>query len=90
MNRIFFQTLDGREIPAVSESEMREVDRLAVEVYGLQILQMMENAGRNLAQVAMRKLSNQVGTITVLAGSGGNGGGGLSAARHLLNHGYQV
>ena len=36
-------------MPAVTADQMREVDRIAVEEFGLTILQMMENAGRNLA-----------------------------------------
>ncbi|MEK6255742.1 MAG: NAD(P)H-hydrate epimerase [Chloroflexota bacterium] len=69
---------------------MREVDRLAVEDFGIGILQMMENAGRNLAMMAMDMLSSADSHITILAGSGGNGGGGICCARHLLNRGYKV
>ncbi|MFC2037941.1 NAD(P)H-hydrate epimerase, partial [Chloroflexota bacterium] len=70
--------------------QMREADRIAVEDFGLGILQMMENAGRNLAQNAMDMLGDSPGHVTVLAGAGGNGGGGLSCARHLHNRGFQV
>jgi NAD(P)H-hydrate epimerase len=90
MKRIYFQTDDGINIPAVDEDEMREIDRITVEQYRLGILQMMENAGRTLAQLAMQQLSDNSYKITILAGSGGNGGGGLCCARHLLNHGYKV
>ena len=44
-----FVTLNGRSIPAVSAAQMREVDRIAVEELGPNLFQMMENAGRNLA-----------------------------------------
>ncbi len=64
---------------------MREVDLVAVEEFGLSILQMMENAGRILAAHVMEMLSGTSGSVTVLAGSGGNGGGGLCCARHLHN-----
>lgn len=84
-------------LPALSTDEMREVDRLMVEQYGIQLLQMMENAGRNLALLAGRILSFddeedalQDRPIVVLAGRGNNGGGGLAAARHLLNWGAWV
>jgi len=90
MPRIFFETESGIRIPAVSEDEMREVDRIAVEEYQLGILQMMENAGRNLASHAMEWLDDPGANITVLAGPGGNGGGGLCCARHLHNRGYAV
>jgi NAD(P)H-hydrate epimerase len=69
---------------------MREVDRIAVEDFGLGILQMMENAGRNLAQHAMDMLGGNDGEVTILAGAGGNGGGGLCCARHLHNRGFKV
>ena len=44
-----FPTEAGSIVPAVTAQQMREVDRIAVEDFGLGILQMMENAGRNLA-----------------------------------------
>lgn len=85
-----FRTEDGIPVPAVTADQMREVDRLAVEEFGLGILQMMENAGRNLAENVMDMLDSSRGEITVLAGSGGNGGGGLCCARHLHNRGFKV
>jgi NAD(P)H-hydrate epimerase len=66
---------------------MREVDRLAIED-GLELIQMMENAGRSLAALAITRFRPR--TVRVLAGSGGNGGGGLVAARHLLGRGVDV
>lgn len=69
---------------------MREVDRIAERDFGLGVLPMMENAGRNLALHVMQMLGDEGGTVTVLAGPGGNGGGGLCCARHLLNRGYEV
>lgn len=72
---------------------MREVDRLMVEEYGIALIQMMENAGRNLAEQARRILApkalNQC-RILVLSGAGNNGGGGLVAARHLHNRAAAV
>jgi NAD(P)H-hydrate epimerase len=69
---------------------MREIDRIAVEDFGLGILQMMENAGRNLAANAIEMLAGQRGEVAILAGPGGNGGGGLCCARHLRNRGLRV
>ena len=78
-------------LPHVDEAQMREVDRIAVEDFGLGILQMMENAGRSLANLAARSLGELPGAnVTVFPGSGGNGGGGLCAARHLHNHGAAI
>jgi NAD(P)H-hydrate epimerase len=67
---------------------MREVDRIMIEDLGISLLQMMENAGRNLAELAIRRFHPT--SVTVLAGPGGNGGGGLAAARHLANRGIPV
>jgi NAD(P)H-hydrate epimerase len=71
---------------------MREVDRLAVEETGPNLFQMMENAGRSLAETAIEMLGarSQLSRILVLAGRGGNGGGGICCARHLANRGIRV
>ena len=56
------------------------------ETYGITLPMMMENAGRALAILARdRFFSGRVAgqAITVWAGSGGNGGGALTAARRL-------
>lgn len=85
-----FYTNGGKQIPALTTEQMREVDRIAVEDFELGILQMMENAGRNLAQHAVTYLGSQAGRVTILTGPGGNGGGGICCARHLHNHGVDV
>jgi len=87
---VFFRTEDGIVVPAVTAEQMREVDRIAVQEFGLDILQMMENAGRNLAENVLDMLYEARGEVTVLAGAGGNGGGGLCCARHLHNRGFKV
>lgn len=83
-----FRTSDGRSVPAVTAEGMREVDRAAEEI-GLPLLSMMENAGRALAW-HVRSVADGDGSVTVLAGSGGNGGGGLVCARRLANRGVTV
>ncbi len=85
-----FQTDTGLRVPAVTADQMREVDRIAVEEFGLQILQMMENAGRNLCEYVLELLGPARGQVVVCAGGGGNGGGGLACARHLRNRGVPV
>jgi len=89
------ETPDGQSVPTVTATEMRRVDELMVHTYQLTLLQMMENAGRNLADFAADWLArehqaNDSPRITVLVGPGGNGGGGLVAARHLSNRGYSL
>jgi NAD(P)H-hydrate epimerase len=88
MTRNTFRTPAGSEVTAVTAAGMREVDRVAVEVVGLQSLQMMENAGRALAW-HVRDVHDG-GSAVVVAGSGGNGSGGLACARHLANRDVPV
>lgn len=88
----YFVTGSGIEVPAVSTEQMIEVDRIAIEKTGPNLYQMMENAGRNLAELALQipgKKWDEM-NVVVLAGNGGNGGGGICAARHLANRNVEV
>lgn len=81
------------DIPAVSAATMRAADDLAEGRYRIHLLQMMENAGRSLARLARDQFlagSAADKEITILAGPGGNGGGGLAAARRLHGWGARV
>ena len=82
-----FVTDRGIAVPAVTTDQMREVDRIAIEETGPNLFQMMENAGRNLARHAIDVLGSgwERARIVVLSGTGGNGGGGICAVRHLAN-----
>jgi NAD(P)H-hydrate epimerase len=82
------KTVSLGALPSVSEQQMREVDRLMIEDFQINLFQMMENAGRNLADLSLKVFDPS--TVHLLAGSGGNGGGGLVAARHLINRGVDV
>jgi len=79
-------------LPSLTASEMKELDRIMVEEFGIGLHQMMEHAGRNLTEVARTLLGGElVGRqIVVLVGPGNNGGGGMVAARHLTNAGARV
>jgi NAD(P)H-hydrate epimerase len=81
-------TTDAARIPALTAEEMREVDRIMVEDLHIGLVQMIENAGRSLAELATRRFHPD--SVIVLAGRGGNGGGGLVAARHLANRGVDA
>ncbi|HUP46654.1 MAG TPA: NAD(P)H-hydrate epimerase [Thermoanaerobaculia bacterium] len=89
---MIFHTIEGRVVPAVTTDQMREIDRIAIEETGPNLFQMMENAGRNLAGLATDRLGAdwQRAKVVVLAGTRGNGGGGICAARHLANRGADV
>ena len=80
-----FVTPLGDEMEAVSSDAMREIDRIAVTETGPSLLQMMENAGRSMAVLALRRapVPHEECRVLVMSGRGGNGGGGISCARHL-------
>lgn len=80
-------------VPWLTTGQMVEVDRLMVEAYRIELKQMMENAGRNLAALGRSRFlgGNPMGRrVAVLAGPGGNGGGALVATRRLANWGAHV
>jgi len=81
-----FVTLIGDEVAALTQAEMREIDRIAVEETGPGLLQMMENAGRSMAILVVKETPRPLSEtrVLVVAGGGGNGGGGVCAARRLL------
>ncbi len=87
MSQLRFLAEAGIPVPAVTADQMREIDRIAIEETGPNLYQMMENAGRNLAELAMELLGSewQRANIIVLAG-----GGGICAARHLANRNANV
>jgi NAD(P)H-hydrate epimerase len=80
-------------VPFLTTEQMIAVDRAMVEDLHIDLIQMMENAGRNLAHLARvrfldgRPIGKQV---VVLTGSGGNGGGAMVCARRLHAWGAQV
>ncbi|MEM6931347.1 MAG: hypothetical protein AAF602_30735, partial [Myxococcota bacterium] len=42
-------------LPWLTTDQMREVDRLMIEEFHIELVQMMENAGRGLARVARQR-----------------------------------
>ncbi|MBR9705691.1 NAD(P)H-hydrate epimerase [Candidatus Pacearchaeota archaeon] len=71
----------------VSAEQMSDVDDIAINKYGIDIYQLMENAGRNLARLVA---SLNPKKVSILYGKGNNGADGLVAARHLLIYGIDV
>jgi NAD(P)H-hydrate epimerase len=69
---------------ALTAAEMREVDRLTTERYGIPSLQLMENAGRRVADAVWQAIVGRDNVrVCVLCGRGNNGGDGFAAARCL-------
>jgi NAD(P)H-hydrate epimerase len=81
------------EIPYLTTEQMIEVDRAMIEDFGIDLVQMMENAGRALAHLARARFlggDSRDKRVIVMAGTGGNGGGALVCARRLHGWGAQV
>jgi hydroxyethylthiazole kinase-like uncharacterized protein yjeF len=74
-------------IELLTTAEMAEADRLAV-ADGIPGIELMENAGRAVADAAWRL--SQPRRVLVVAGPGNNGGDGFVAARYLAERGTAV
>jgi ADP-dependent NAD(P)H-hydrate dehydratase / NAD(P)H-hydrate epimerase len=74
--------------PLYDADGMRAIDRWAIEERGVPSLELMETAGREVAE-AVAELSRD-GTVRVVCGKGNNAGDGLVAARYLREMGYEV
>jgi hydroxyethylthiazole kinase-like uncharacterized protein yjeF len=73
---------------ALTAAEMREVDRLTTERYAIPSLQLMEAAGRKVADAVWRIMAGRENVrVCVLCGKGNNGGDGFVAARYLKEAG---
>src|SRR6195256_5678674 len=66
----------------ISPLEMRVLDRNA-QHFGISTLDLMEAAGKAVAEVARSEFGAAGKRVLVLCGTGNNGGDGLVAARHL-------
>lgn len=70
---------------------MRDIDRAAIDTFGLPELSLMESAGHRVAQTLLKLLGDvDKKSICVVAGSGNNGGDALTAARYLSNNGAKI
>jgi hydroxyethylthiazole kinase-like uncharacterized protein yjeF len=72
----------------LSSREFRALDMNA-EYLGVSPIQLMENAGRAVAEAVMERFKPGC-RVVVVCGPGGNGGDGFVAARHLAGAGYKV
>lgn len=80
-------------IPTVTIEQMREVDRLMTDHYGISLIQMMENAAIHLSRLTIKRFLRDKTfdkEVLIMAGRGSNGGGVLACARHLINKGVRL
>jgi len=73
----------------ITSRDMRALE-MNSEYYGVSRLQLMENAGRSVADEISSRFKPKNTRIAVFCGSGGNGGDGFVAARHLTCLGFKV
>lgn len=89
-----FGLFNPDHLPELTRAQVREVDRRAIEDYGIPGIVLMENAGRHATCVIRRDLAKfepvETSFIAIVCGSGNNGGDGFVIARHLANAGNCV
>ena len=72
----------------LTRQQSREVDRIAIDDFGMHGLVLMENAGRGCVDLIERL--GVEGPVAILCGRGNNGGDGYVIARHLVIRGYEL
>jgi NAD(P)H-hydrate epimerase len=72
----------------LTRAEVREVDRRAIQDFGLPGVALMENAGRGAAAVLHERVPRA--RVSIVCGKGNNAGDGFVIARHLANLGHEV
>ncbi|MFM1995882.1 MAG: Bifunctional NAD(P)H-hydrate repair enzyme Nnr [Planctomycetota bacterium] len=73
---------------SLTRAEVREVDRRAIQDFGLPGIALMENAGRGAAAVLHERAPRA--RVSIVCGKGNNAGDGFVIARHLANLGHEV
>ncbi len=73
---------------ALNREQSRQVDKVAIDDYGMSGLVLMENAGRGCVDLLERL--GIAGPIGIVCGKGNNGGDGFVIARHLWIRGYEA
>ncbi len=72
-----------------SAAEMREIDRVTSEKFGVPSIGLMEHAGTAVADFTLKHYP-KAQRVGVVCGKGNNGGDGFVAARKLREAGKQV
>lgn len=69
------------KLPPLSREQVRRVDQITIDQYGVPGVVLMENAGRGAAEIIQSVAPD--GRIAILCGKGNNAGDGYVIARHL-------
>lgn len=77
----------------LTREQVRRVDRMAIEEYGIPGIVLMENAGGHAASLMLDRTAmidaaiafDDIRRVIILCGAGNNGGDGFVIARHLAN-----
>jgi len=78
-------------VRVTTAAEMRQLDRLAIELYGIPGVVLMENAGAQVARILWQEYPDlQARRVAILCGRGNNGGDGFVIARYLHNSSVPV
>jgi NAD(P)H-hydrate epimerase len=72
----------------ISADEARGLDKIAVEKFLIPSIILMENAGKNTAEIILKKIHPR--RVAIFCGGGNNGGDGFVIARHLFNNDVKV
>ena len=76
----------------VTTQQMQKLDKAAIEGRGIPGLELMENAGRGIAEYLYEISDNDVSSknVVIVCGKGNNGGDGFVVGRYLSEWGAQV
>lgn len=77
------------DLPILTRAQVRELDRVAIEEYGVPGVVLMENAGRGAAERLLARLKGDE-RVLIICGAGNNGGDGYVVARHVAEAGLAV
>ena len=75
----------------MTRSEVRAFDAHAIDILGIPGVVLMENAGKNCAELILGRLKEPPDAdVCIFCGTGNNGGDGYVIARHLVNAGVNA
>lgn len=91
--------MEAFEFPVLSRAQVRELDRVAIEEFGVPGVVLMDHAGRGASEFiaqqawpndAERQRAPRLRQVAILCGAGNNGGDGYVVARYLHDWGLRV